>query len=82
MLRRVREADGEPVALETAVFPAARAEALAGRDLQGASLFATLDGGGARADGGPAPLPPSGATAEDARLLGVRAASRCSSSGA
>ena len=72
-VRRVREADGEPVALETAVFPAARAEALAGRDLEDVSLFAALTEAGHVPTAGTAQLNAERATAEDAKLLGVRA---------
>jgi len=72
-VRRVREADGEPVALETAVFPATRAEALAGRDLQDVSLFAALTEAGHVPTAGTAQLHAERATAEDAKLLGVRA---------
>jgi GntR family transcriptional regulator len=64
-VRRVREADGEPVALETAVFPAARAEALAGRDLQDVSLFAALTEAGHVPTAGTA-TNAERATAEDA----------------
>jgi GntR family transcriptional regulator len=70
-VRRVREADGEPVALETAVFPATRAEALAGRDLQDVSLFAALTEAGHAPSAGTAHLRAERATAEDAKLLGV-----------
>ena len=42
MLRRVRIADGEPVALESAVFPADRAVLLLGGDLERDSLHAAL----------------------------------------
>src|SRR6185312_6104946 len=38
-VRRVRSADGEPMALEEAFLPADRFGALAGEDLRGASLF-------------------------------------------
>ena len=42
VLRRVRLADGEPVAVETAVFPAMRVAAVLDANVEGASLFATL----------------------------------------
>jgi GntR family transcriptional regulator len=72
-VRRVREADGEPVALETAVFAAARAEAIAGRDLEDVSLFAALTEAGHLPTAGTAQLRAERATAQDAKLLGVRA---------
>ena len=73
-VRRVREADGEPVALETAVFPAARAEALAGRDLAGRVALRRADAkrGTCRRRARPS-CSAERATAEDAKLLGVRA---------
>jgi GntR family transcriptional regulator len=42
-LRRVRTADGEPMALEEAFLPAERFDALAREDLEGASLFTVLE---------------------------------------
>jgi GntR family transcriptional regulator len=42
-VRRVRTADGEPMALEEAFLPAARFGALAEDDLEGASLFDVLE---------------------------------------
>lgn len=42
-VRRVRTADGEPMALEEAFLPADRFGALAGEDLEGASLFTVLE---------------------------------------
>lgn len=72
VVRRVRRADGEPVALETAAFPAARAAALADRDLEDSSLFAVLAETGSVPTAGRASIAAEAATAEDARLLGVR----------
>ena len=46
VLRRVREADGEPVALETAVFPAERVGTLLNGDVEQVSVFATLAAAG------------------------------------
>ena len=72
VVRRVREADGEPVALETAVFPAARvADALA-TDLESVSVFATLAAAGAIPTAGRAVVGAEAANAEDARLLRVK----------
>jgi GntR family transcriptional regulator len=42
-VRRVRTADGEPMALEEAFLPAERFGALAAEDLEGASLFTVLE---------------------------------------
>ena len=42
-VRRVRSADGEPMALEEAFLPAERFGALADEDLKGASLFTVLE---------------------------------------
>ena len=42
-VRRVRTADGEPMALEEAFLAADRFGALAGEDLEGASLFTVLE---------------------------------------
>ncbi len=80
VLRRVREADGEPVALETAVFPAERVADILDRDLGSDSVFA----------GSPRPVsyrPPAGPTSarrrpasETRSCSASSAASRCSSS--
>ncbi len=72
VLRRVREADGEPVALETAVFPAARVAPLLDADLGSASLFETLADAGLVPTAGHATITAEAASSEDARLLGVR----------
>lgn len=73
VLRRVRIADDEPIALETAVFPAERVEELLdGDDLERASLFETLARGNVVPTAGRAALAAEAATAEDARLLGIR----------
>jgi GntR family transcriptional regulator len=71
-LRRVRFADGDPVAVETAVFPADRVAPLLDGDLERASLFATLAGAGLVPTAGRASLAAEAATAEDARVLGVK----------
>ena len=72
VLRRVREADGLPVALETAVFPAARVPPLLEADLEAESLFETLADAGLVPTAGHAVIAAEAASAEDARLLGVR----------
>ena len=72
VLRRVREADGEPVALETAVFPAARVGTVLDGDLEEVSVFATLAAAGLVPTAGRAAIGAEAATAEDAKLLGVK----------
>jgi GntR family transcriptional regulator len=72
VLRRVREADGEPVALETAVFPAERIGALLDGDVEHVSVFATLAAAGLVPTAGRAAIGAEQATAEDARLLGIK----------
>jgi GntR family transcriptional regulator len=72
VLRRVREADGEPVALETAVFPAERVADALEVDLETASVFETLAAAGQVPTAGRAVIGAEAANAEDARLLHVR----------
>jgi GntR family transcriptional regulator len=72
VVRRVRLADDEPVALETAVFPAERALPLLAGDLERSSLHATLVAEGIVPTAGRASLGSEAATAEDARLLGIK----------
>jgi GntR family transcriptional regulator len=72
VLRRVRLADGKPLALERAVFPAARVGAALDADLEHASLFETLAATGLVPTSGRAALAAEAATAEDARFLRVR----------
>lgn len=72
-IRRVRLADGVPVAVETAVFSAVLA-ALLDADLTG-SLHAVLAGLGRVPSGGRATVTAAAATAEDAVLLDVPAGS-------
>ena len=72
VLRRVREADGEPVALETAIFPAGRIGTTLGGDLEEVSVFATLAAAGLVPTAGRAAIGAEAATAEDAKLLGVK----------
>jgi GntR family transcriptional regulator len=71
-LRRVREADGAPVALETAIFPAERVEGLLGGDVETVSVFATLAAAGHVPTAGRAAISAEAASAEDAKLLGVK----------
>jgi GntR family transcriptional regulator len=72
VLRRVRFADGKPVAVERAVFPAERVGEALDADLERRSLFETLVASGLVPTSGSATLAAEAATAEDARLLRVR----------
>jgi len=72
VLRRVRLADGEPVALETARFPADRVAEVFEADLEHVSLFTTLAEAGHVPTEGKAAIRAEAATADDARLLDVR----------
>jgi GntR family transcriptional regulator len=72
VLRRVREADGAAVALETAVFPAERVAGLLDGDVESVSVFETLARAGLVPSAGRATIAAEAATAEDAKLLGVR----------
>jgi GntR family transcriptional regulator len=72
VLRRVRLADGKPLVLEQAVFPADRVSDTLEGDLEHKSLFETLVTAGLVPTSGTAALAAESATAEDARLLRVR----------
>jgi GntR family transcriptional regulator len=72
VLRRVRLADGRPIALERAVFPAERVRDALDADLEHESLFEALVGAGLVPTSGSAALAAEGATSEDARFLRVR----------
>jgi GntR family transcriptional regulator len=72
VLRRVRLADGKPLALERAVFPAERVALALESDLESGSLFAALAASGLAPTSGRAALAAEAATAEDARYLRVR----------
>ena len=72
VLRRVRLADGKPLAVERAVFPADRVAPALDADLDRESLFRALASAGLVPTRGSAALAAEAATAEDARLLGVR----------
>jgi GntR family transcriptional regulator len=72
VLRRVRLADGRPLVLERAVFPADRVSGALEGDLEHESLFETLATVGLVPTRGTAALAAEPATAEDARLLRVR----------
>jgi len=74
-VRRLRLADGQPVAFEEAVFPAALAPLLLAADLEHRSLHTTLVDGGHVPTQGRARLGAEPATAADAELLGIDAGS-------
>jgi GntR family transcriptional regulator len=71
VLRRVRLADGEPVALESAVFPAGRVAPLLDADLESGSLHARLVAAGIVPTAGRGALSAEPAGAADARVLGI-----------
>ena len=72
VLRRVRLADGKPLALERAVFPAERVSEALDANLERESLFRTLAAAGLVPTSGSAALVAEAANPEDARLLRVR----------
>lgn len=72
VLRRVRLADGKPVAVEEAVFPAERIRGVLEGDLERQSVFQTLVAAGLMPTSGTAALAAEAAGAQDARLLRVR----------
>jgi GntR family transcriptional regulator len=71
MVRRLRLADGEPIALETAVLARRTAEVVLAADLERGSLHEALAGAGLHLRRGNATITAEAATAEDVRLLGV-----------
>jgi GntR family transcriptional regulator len=71
-ISRVRLADGQPVAAETAVFSADLAEGLMAADLEHGSLHHTLLALGRVPTAGTASLRAEPATRNDAKLLGMR----------
>ena len=70
-LRRVRCADGEPIALETTLLIGAVSPTVMGADLRHDSLHAVLAGAGWSLRRGTATVTAASAAKEDARLLGV-----------
>lgn len=72
VLRRVRMADGEPIALETAVLIGACADAVMATDLGRGSLHEALNRAGIVPRRGTGTISAATATAEDARLLSTR----------
>ena len=71
-LRRLRLADGEPIALESTILVGATAEAVMAADLVGGSLHETLGHAGFVLYRGTGTISALAATAEDAHLLGIR----------
>ena len=72
-LRRLRLADGEPIALESTILIGSTADAVMHADLAGGSLHDTLIGAGFALRRGTGTIRAAAATATDARLLGLRA---------
>ena len=71
LLRRVRCADGEPIALETTLLIGATSVAVMAADLRHDSLHTVLLAAGWSLRRGTATVAAAAATADDARLLGV-----------
>ena len=71
-LRRIRLADDEPIALESAALIGVCADAVMTADLTHGSLHETLGRAGFVLRRGTGTIPAAAATAEDARLLGIR----------
>lgn len=72
VVRRLRSADDEPIALETAVLIQPVAAAVLAADVEHGSLHEALAGAGWHLRRGTATIGAAAATAEDARLLGLR----------
>ncbi len=70
-LRRLRLADGRPMAVESSVLTAACADAVLDADLEQSSLHETLGRAGFRLRRGSGTIGAAAATAEDAGLLNV-----------
>jgi GntR family transcriptional regulator len=71
-LRRLRLADGEPIALETTILIGACADAVMTADLAQGSLHETLGRAGFVLSRGAGTIAAAAASAEEARLLGIR----------
>jgi len=71
-VRRIRLADNEPIALETAILVASCAPSVLGADLEHGSLHAAITAGGQTLRRGSGTVSAGAATAEDARLLDIR----------
>ncbi|HEU0237475.1 MAG TPA: GntR family transcriptional regulator [Candidatus Limnocylindrales bacterium] len=72
VVRRLRRADGDPIAIESAVLVGACADAVMTADLEHGSLHETLGRAGIVLRRGTATISAAGATADDAELLGIR----------
>lgn len=73
VIRRLRTADGVPMAIETVTLTAALAPDLSAADLEDGSLYTLLGERGIVFDGGEETVRARNATAEEARLLHVPA---------
>jgi GntR family transcriptional regulator len=71
-VRRIRHADQEPKALESAILVASCAPSVLGADLEHGSLHAAITAGGQSLRSGTGTVEAGAATAEDARLLDIR----------
>ena len=71
-LRRLRLADDEPIAIETAILIRGTGAAVMGADLETGSLHDALAKGGYHLRRGTATIAAAPATYEDARLLGLK----------
>jgi GntR family transcriptional regulator len=72
VVRRLRLADGEPIALETAVLASRTEDVVMGADLEHGSLHEALAAAGLHLRRGQATITAEAATPEDARLLVVQ----------
>ena len=72
LIRRLRQADDEPIALESAILIAACANAVMTADLAHGSLHETLARAGIVLRRGTSTITSAAAGAEDARLFGIR----------
>jgi GntR family transcriptional regulator len=71
LLRRLRTADGVPIAIETAVLVLRTADVVMAADLEGGSLHEALARAGLHLRRGKATISAEAATPDDARLLGL-----------
>ena len=71
VVRRLRLADGEPIALETAVLAPRTADVVMSADLEHGSMHDALAAAGLHLRRGNATITAEGASPEDMRLLGV-----------
>jgi len=71
-LRRLRQADGEPIAIESAILIGECADAVLSADLSHGSLHETLGRAGIAMRRGTGTITATKATSDDARLLGLQ----------